>query len=145
MSKYESNNPKRRIAKLGYFSERELDGLASVAHYEGSAHHKTRPADYGFTPPVAPRYSKCLCDGSRVVSRDEAQQLLLAGIRHGMVSRHFKGDLPKYVWAVDDAGEVYEAKLGGHNGRQYHGYQLPRVDVMYKQVKAEWSRRNAAD
>ena len=139
--KYKGNNPKRRIAKLGYFSERELGELASAVRYQGSAHHKTRPADYSFTPPAAPRPSKSVCDGKRVVFSGEAQHLLQAGVRLGMVSSHREGEWPKYVWAVDDFGEVYEAKLG-HDRRRYHGYRLGKDDrAMRDRVQAEWSRR----
>ena len=139
--KYQSNNPKRRIAKPGSFTERQLDDLASTARYEGSAHHKTRPADYGFTPAVAPRPSKSVCDDRRVILREEAKQLLRSGIRLGMVSSCLKGDWPKYVWAVDNTGEVYEAKLG-HDGRRYHGYRMKEDDAaMRKSVLDEWSKR----
>jgi len=139
--RYEGNNPKRRIAKRGFFTKQELDGLASTARYQGSPHHKTRPADYGFEPPVAPRPSKSVCDDMRIVRRDEARRLLQAGIRLGMVSSHLEGQWPKYVWAVDDFGEVYEAKLG-HDQLRYHGYRLAEDDgAMRKWVIAEWSTR----
>jgi hypothetical protein len=45
---------------------------------------------------------------------------------------------PKYIWAVDEAGEVYEAKIG--NGG-YHGYRLEAADSMRTVVKREWARR----
>lgn len=141
--KYHGNNPKRRIAKFGFLSPRELDELASAARYQGSPHHKTRPADYGFEPPVAPRPSKSVCDGKRVIQSDEAQELLCAGIRLGMVSSHRsyrQGEWPKYVWAVDESGEAYEAKLG-HDQRRYHGYRLAEDDRMREWVLAEWSKR----
>ena len=57
-----------------------------------------------------------------------------------MVSSHVVGDWPKYVWAVDDAGEVYEAKLG-HDQTRYHGYRLGKDDAMQGRVVSEWSKR----
>lgn len=142
--KYKGNNPKRRIAQLAFLDKRERDGLASAARYEGSPHHKRWPADYDFQPPVAPRPSKSVCDGKRVIQRDEARRLLQAGIRLGMVSPHLVGDRPKwpkYVWAVDESGEVYEAKLG-HDQLRYHGYRLAEDDgTMRKWVIHEWSKR----
>ena len=141
--RYQGNNPKRRIAKLGFFTERELDGLSSSAVYEGSAHHKIRPADYGFKPAVAPRHSKSVCDDRRVIRHKEAKELLRSGIRLGMVSSHLEGDWPKYVWAVDDDGEAYEAKLG-HDRRRYHGYRMREDDgAMREWVIDEWSKRTA--
>ena len=141
--KYRGNNPKRRIAKRGFFTERELGALASTVRYQGSALHKTRPGDYGFKPPTAPRPSKSICDGRRTIPKVEAQLLLEDGIRLGMVSSRLEGAWPKYVWAVDDSGEAYEAKLG-HDRRRYHGYRLGLDDgAMRDWVKAEWSKRKA--
>ena len=48
--KYAGNNPTRRIAKPGHFTQVELDNFAENARYEGSALHKSKPADYGFHP-----------------------------------------------------------------------------------------------
>lgn len=90
---------------------------------------------------MAPRHSKSGCDDRRVILREEARQLLRSGIRLGMVSSHLDGDWPQYVWAVDGAGEVYEAKLG-HDRRRYHGYRVREDDgAMRKWVIDEWSKR----
>ena len=78
----------------------------------GSAHHKSRPADYGFHPPVNPRPDKSLCDKWGVIRLLEASKLFRSGIGLGMVSDYLENGLPKFVWSVDYAGEAYEAKLG---------------------------------
>ena len=137
---YQGNNPKRRIAKPGLYTVAELDELAAGVRYVGSAHHKLHPSDYDLDPPAAPRAIKSLCDDVRHVRRAEAQALLQAGIRRGMVSPHSKGEWPKYVWAVDDTDEVYEA-LRGDNRPRYHGYRLKKDDVMRKWVLKEWNKR----
>lgn len=84
------------------------------ARYIGSAHHKSKPADYCFNPPANPRPGKSLCDGLRVIRKIEATRLFRSGIRSEMVSSYVDGNngLPKYVWAVDKDGEAYEAKMG---------------------------------
>ena len=113
------------------------------AQYEGSALHKSRLADYGLDPPVNPRPTKSLCDGLRVVGVAEPRELLSEGIRRGMVSTWLVGGLPKYVWAQDAQGEVYEAKLGG-DMRSYHGYRLGDGEgAMKKCVTDEWPKRQA--
>lgn len=59
-----------------------------------------------------------------------------------MVSRFPLGGVPKYIWAVDDRNEVYEAKT--HPGRddQYHGYRLGEDDRHTRTyVMTEWRRR----
>ena len=49
--------------------------------------------------------------------------------------------MPKYVWALDLAGEVYEAKLGRNS--RYHGYRLKLDDGMREWVVDEWGLRSA--
>ena len=140
---YRGNNRKRRIAKRGDFSAEQLVRIAEQARYGGSALHKSRPADYGLDPPVNPRPTKSLCDSLRVIRADEARSLLLAGIRRGMISTWLVGGLPKYIWAQDAQGEVYEAKLGG-DMRSYHGYRLGDDEgAMKKCVTDEWATRQA--
>ena len=132
-----SNNPKRRIAPPGSC---DLERLRRKARYVGSAHHKTRPADYCFDPPTAPRPHKSVCDDIRIIKCREARRLLRSGIARGMVSRYRVDGLPKYIWAVDEAGEVYEAKLDAN--RAYHGYRLRNNDqAMRRLVTKEWRRR----
>ena len=58
-----------------------------------------------------------------------------------MISHHFVGDLPKYVWAMDPDGNMYEAKISD-NSTDYHGYELNKNDnAMRYLVGKEWSVR----
>ncbi len=138
MKARQGSDPKRRIVPSPEFDADELKALASKLIYVGSALHKTKPGDYGFHPPVNPRPWKSICDGLRVVLLAEAQELFRKGILAAMFSKFPAGGAPKYVWAVDGAGEVYEAKLG-NNG--YHGYRLEEEDTMRKVVPKEWAKR----
>ena len=118
-----------------------LRRLVRQARYTGSAHHKRSAADYGFHPPANPRPGKSLCDGNRTVKKNEAKALFREGVRRGMVSIHHEDDLPKHVWAVDDGGRAYEAKIE-HGSRNYHGYELGDDDGDMKElVVREWKRR----
>ena len=109
--------------------------------YEGSNEHKKNHSDYGFHPPANSRGNKSLCDGVRPVPQREAIRLFRSGLRLGMVSPVPEGELPKYIWAVDEDGEAYEAKVG-HDGRSYHGYRLGADDrAMQQYVLAEWRKR----
>ncbi len=121
----------------------EIQERLSTARYVGSAHHKSKPADYGFNPPASPRIGKSLCDDKRIIKKSEAADLFQAGIARGMVSSYQINGLPKYVWAVDRHGEVYESKLSeGTSG--YHGYRLSEGHDrhMNAQVIKEWESRN---
>ena len=135
------NRPNRRIAPAGMVSDAILSNL-SLANYVGSPLHKLRPADYGLDPPVSPRPGKSLCDDLRPVPRQEATRLFRAGIRLRMVSKPLADGLPKFVWAVDDHGEAYEAILGS-NGPNYHGYRLKHDAANRDAVIAEWKERNS--
>ena len=140
--KGQGNDKKRRIAPLGTVSC-ETKANLDKARYVGSAHHKTRPADYNFNPPINPRHGKSLCDELRPITLREAIKLFRSGVRLGMVSTHRdqEMDLPKFVWAVDQDGEAYEAILGS-DGPNYHGYRLKREAPNRERVIAEWNRRN---
>ena len=146
--KHEGNDPKRRIAKPDHSARSKLAYFTDVARYEGRAYHKTKPADYGFHPPVSPRPKKSVCDDIRIIKKAEAEQLLLSGFARGMISTYREGslNLPKFVWAVDDNGEVYESKLDGE-GPNYHGYRINKYRdagsrKMHKQVLKAWERRS---
>ena len=41
------------------------------------------------------------------MKKKEARTLFCQGLLRGMVSRYAENGLPKYVWAVDQDGEVY--------------------------------------
>jgi hypothetical protein len=101
----------------------ESQALAERLRYEGSATHKLRPGDYGFVTPVNPRPSKSPCDALRPVLRDEAATLFRAGVLAGMHSPLSADGIPKYVWAVDADGQVYESKTKPPD-LIYHGYRL---------------------
>ncbi len=141
MPERRGNNPKRRIASQGEAGSADLERIAREARYVGNAHHKRAPADYGFRPPVNPRPHKSLCDGTRIVRAAEARSLFHEAVRRGMVSSHRERGLPKYVWAVDPEGRVFEAKLE-RRGATYHGYELGANDRhMRREVVARWEER----
>ena len=132
---------KRSPVKVGFYTRPELDAFSNDTSYEGSAHHKSKASDYGLSPQVAPRPSKSLCDDVRNIPSEEANRLLKRAFELSMVSD--RRDLtrpPKYAWAVDENGEVYEAKLGG-NGYRYHGYRLSRDDNLHRWLLKEWNKR----
>jgi hypothetical protein len=140
--KRQSNRPDRRIAPVDSVSQADLQSIEAAARYGGTPYHKCQPGDYGFHPPSDPRPSKGLCDDLRPILKDEAARLLSAGIRKGMVSRPKPGQLPKYIWAVDEQGEPYEAKTDPGQGAPYHGYRLSDKDPqMRAEVLKEWFRR----
>ena len=143
MPKRQGNNPKRRIIPRNELDLEDLGRLAKEARYVGSAHHKSKPADYGFTPSTSPRPNKSLCDRKRIVRKGEAKALFLQGLSRGMVSPYAKNGFPKYVWAVDQYDEVYEAKVGSLDGQSYHGYALSADEErdQCRLVITEWTAR----
>jgi hypothetical protein len=138
----EGNDPKRRIAELARFTREEREDLAARAIYTGSGVHKRFPAVYGFGPNASPRPSKSICDGIRVVPREEAEQLLRNGVLKGMLSEPWEEGFPKYIWSVDGQGEAYEAKTHPNDRGQYHGYRLEESDPMRALVLKAWKERD---
>ena len=141
MRKREGNRPDRRFVPAGSFSDLELQELARRLTYGGSGNHKLHPGNYGFVPSINPRPSKSVCDDLRLVTLEEAAQLLAAGIAAEMISSFDPGGSPKYVWAVDSGGEVYEAKTKPPD-TVYHGYRLgDDEEAMRRYILDEWKRR----
>ena len=138
--KRQGNDVKRRVTPPGGVTSQTKSNLDKT-RYVGSPHHKRRPGDYGFHPPVNPRPRKSLCDDMRTITLREACRLFRSGIQVGMVSSHLENGLPKYVWAVDHLGEAYEAKLGD-DGSVYHGYRIYRDQRMRRYIIREWRERN---
>jgi hypothetical protein len=134
----QGNNPKRRIAPSDRLELAAREALAARLVYVGSSYHKLRPGDYSFHPPVSPRPWKSVCDGRRIILKDEAARLFRAGIMNGMFSNLSDDGMPKYVWAVDADGEVYEAKTGIEG---YHGYRLEEEDDFRAFAQKEWEKR----
>jgi ABC-type amino acid transport substrate-binding protein len=64
------------------------------------------------------------------------------GVELGMVSLFANDGVPKYVWSVDEDGEVYEAKIKPAQKTEYHGYRLGDDDAaMRAYVLKEWKVR----
>ena len=123
--KREGNRPDRRVVDAAQISVEIREELARRLRYVGSAYHKLGPGDYGFKPfSHNPRPSKSPCDQLRAVLFAEASELFRRGIEFGVMSSFANGGVPKYVWAVDDHNEVYEAKTRPERETDYHGYRL---------------------
>jgi hypothetical protein len=142
MTKRQSNRPDRRIAPIDTYGSDDRSRVAKAARYVGSANHKLSPGDYGFNPPTNPRPSKSVCDGCRKLLLAEAVRLFSSGVSKGMMSPSSSGQLPKYIWAVDARGEVYEAKTKPGQDGAYHGYRLGEDERhMRAYIRAEWDKR----
>ena len=141
MTKRQSKLRDRRIVPAGSIPDADLQALAAKLRYEGIATHKLHPSDYGFIPPVNPRPTKSPCDELRPLLRAEAATLFRQGVLAGMVSLFGADGTPKYVWAVDDDGEIYEAKTKPPD-TTYHGYRLGEDEPeMRRYIRGEWSKR----
>lgn len=139
MKKRTGYNPKRRI--IGADNPQEVRiKLADNAKYGGNPEHKTRPNDYGLTPPTNPRPGKTLCDKVAAFPKDEAANLLKQGFLKGMFSVQEHEGWPQNVWAVLD-GLPFEAQLENRTQGIYHGYPMPMDDNFRFIVLKEWSRR----
>ena len=128
-------NAKRRIASVPAGA---LDHLVPHVQYRGNPEHKRNPGDFGLQPPAAPRRGKTLCDNAGVDRRETAETLLLAGLRRGLVSERRNGEFPQNLWAVDDAGQAFEAQLENREQGAYHGYPTPSKDPLREEVLRRW-------
>ncbi|WP_207458002.1 hypothetical protein [Azospirillum sp. SYSU D00513] len=134
-------NPNRRILAPDALPRSELDTMADRASYGGNPEHKLHPGDYGFGALPHPRPGKMLCDAEGPFGKSQAESLLKAAFRKGMVSRQTRGDWPQNVWAVTTAGVPYEAQLENRDQGTYHGYPMAADDVFRSIVLKEWAKR----
>jgi hypothetical protein len=135
----QSNRPDRRIADPAQISEEQVEHWLRQVRYVGSGHHKRFPANYGFVR-TGRRGNKSVCDFVRTIVIEEAQTLLLEGVRKKVVScPTTPGTFPKYIWSVSDKGEVFEAKTSA-NSVDYHGYPLLSSDDLHDLVLHRWER-----
>jgi hypothetical protein len=140
MKRRNAFNPKRSLAPFDAKPTEILKELASKAGYGGNPEHKSKPSDFGLTPPTNPRAGKTLCDKARDFSKSDAQQLLNCGFVRGMISLQERDGWPQNVWAVLD-DEPYEAQLENSAQGTYHGYPMPADDDFRRLVLLEWNRR----
>lgn len=142
--RYALFNPKRKLLTPAQAQARagELEKLADRARYGGNPEHKKYPGDFGLTPPSDPRQGKSLCDAAKIFKRDEAEGLLRAGLRNGLVSDRMAGEWPKNVWSVTDDGIAMEAQLENPELGTYHGYPMPETDPLSHEVRRRWERLN---
>ena len=141
MTKRQNKLRDRRVVPAGSVTDADLQALAARLRYEGIATYKLHPGDYGFIPPVNPRPTKSPCDELRPLLRAAAARLFRQGLLAGMVSPFVADGTPKYVWAVDEDGEVYEAKTKPPD-TTYHGYRLGDDErEMRRYILGEWSKR----
>ena len=140
--RYAHFNPKRRLITPAQAQARadEFGELADRARYGGNPEHKKNPGDFGLTPPSDPRQGKSLCDAANIFKRDEAERLLRAGLRNGLVSDRMAGAWPKNVWSVTDGGIAMEAQLENEELGTYHGYPMPETDPLAQEVRRRWER-----
>lgn len=142
--RYAQFNPKRKLLTSAQAEARgdELGELANRARYGGNPEHKKNPGDFGLTPPSDPRQGKSLCDIAKIFKRNEAEKLLRAGLRKGLVSDRMAGDWPKNVWSVTDDGFAMEAQLENPDLGTYHGYPMPETDPLSQEVIRRWELLN---
>lgn len=139
MKNRSGNNPKRRVQPFVALTVEQRDILIKSAKYVGSGHHKRYPSNYGYqrTNPIP---TKSLCDSKRIITKEEAHELMLKGIERGMVSEIRENGFPKYIWSVSEHGEVFESKTDSKTG-EYHGYPIEDEDTFFKHIKSQWEER----
>lgn len=138
-----SDNQKREL-RSPVPSEAERAALASRLGYAGSAKHKLEPRAFGLHP--APRAEDdSLCDahaGFRPEDMPQALPLLRRGVSAGLIGHNDKLGDPSILWAVDDRGWIYEARITTPTQALYHAYPLLPADAFAKKVIAryrEWA------
>lgn len=137
--KSEGNDKKARLsAAWDKFDDEHLDILARKATYLCHDKHKGRAPSRG----VPPHLETSTCDEIRRIRHAEADMLIKSGIRARMMSElQRQYGWPKYIWAVDDDGEVYEAKESRNHPGEYHGYRLNEDHERRNHMLGHWKKK----
>ena len=91
-----------------------------------------------------PRPSKSPCDEFVRSFARKRRSLSATGMVSGMVSRFDKGGTPKYVWAVDADGQVYEAKTKPPE-TSTTAIGMGKTSEMRRYILGEWGTRCPQD
>lgn len=134
-------NPKRRLVAADAWPAAHRTALIERLAYGGNPEHKTRPNDYGLSPPTNPRPGKTLCDVRAPFPKREAYGLLASGVLRCMVSERASDGVPQNVWAVSEDGTAYEAQLENVMQCTYHGYPMPSDDDFRTVILLQWNLR----
>ena len=140
--RYYQFNPKRRIKEPVVGDLQDYSVLAEQIRYGGNPEHKLNPGDFKLTPPSGPRPGKSLCDTVGIFFREEALNLLKAGLRRGLISDRFNGPWPQNIWSVTDDGHPLEAQLENPATGTYHGYPMPQSDPLATEIVRRWNIKN---
>lgn len=135
-----SDNEKRQLRQPAPAGD-ELSELARRISFQGSGKHKLQPRAFNLEP-ASPAADDSFCDGHAGFSPDDMSRipaLLSRGIDAGLVGhRDIKGD-PAVIWAVDDNGWIYEARITVPTQAIYHGYPLLEGDAFARKVISRYS------
>jgi hypothetical protein len=99
-----------------------LNQVAKLAKYVGSAEHKDSPS---FAGDPRPRADAGICDSALSDQQARVTKWLRQAIRAGSVGGYWEGGFPRYVW-FHEGSIVYEGRLVNREGGWYKGYPLER-------------------
>lgn len=135
----DSENDKRELREP-MPSAAQRAALAARVKYEGSAKHKYSPRAFGLKP--APRATDdTMCDvHAQFTPADmvRAVAILQRGVMAGLIGHNTKQGDPTILWALDDNGWIYEARITTPTQTLYHGYPVLIGDPFAKKVIARY-------
>jgi len=112
--------PLQRVLISELPEDREI--MARDVSYVGSPEHKDTPS---FAGHPRPRADASICDRALARDRIAVEKWLRRAIFAANYSEFFEGDLPRYVWYLDEQSCItYEARLVNREQGCYKGYPL---------------------
>lgn len=132
---------------------RDLERLAGRLRFEGSSKHKWQPRAFGMEPYSGSRRpNDTFCDAHAGFKPSDVEHVvawLQRGVRAGLlgISDDNHGN-PTPIWAVSDAGWIFEARITLPGKAVYHGYPVLQNDPTALSVLARfsgWVRANDPD
>lgn len=130
------NNANRRlIGPLPSVAVREE--LAGRVTYGPYSKHKYNPTAYNLAPYAGRDVERTYCDAHANFGKDDfirIPTLLKRGVRLGLWSDQYDGDVPSLLWTIDESGWIFELRITNTGHAQYHGYPVLQADAFARHV-----------
>jgi hypothetical protein len=111
--------------------------LSARVTYGVYSKHKFNPTAYKLRPYAGQDEDRTYCDahanfGKENICRIPA--LLKRGVMLGLWSDQENGDVPGFLWTLDESGWIFELQITNSGQAQYHGYPLLPGDAFVRHV-----------
>ena len=120
-------DPKGRRLRRALPARTALQGLAERARFQPWEKHKLHPRRFGLPLYNGIDEDRTFCDGDADFEPRDYQRIpnwLRQGILAGLISENDINGDPQLIWAITEAGWIFEGRITIPGQAVYHGYPV---------------------